>query len=181
MLTDFARDHAFTIAWFGLMTMVWFGWGQEDPPQTWRWRLGAGSVVGVALAGAFGYGVVERWNDGSAMEGRYGWFGVLVALELIVAGVGCVYLWRKERSRWMAWWVAVVVAAHFPPLALILNDDSLVVLGLGQAALLAALVPRLRSDRAPTSRLVGPVMGGSFLVFAAVSLAVFLGSVGTPW
>ncbi|ROZ63588.1 hypothetical protein EDL96_06615 [Kocuria soli] len=25
MLTEFARDHAFTIAWFGLMSFVWFG------------------------------------------------------------------------------------------------------------------------------------------------------------
>src|SRR5690625_6334634 len=77
MLTEFARDHAFTIAWFGLMTMVWFGWGQEDPPQRWRWRLGAGSVLGLSLLGVFGYGVVLRWGDGTALEGRYSWFGVL--------------------------------------------------------------------------------------------------------
>ncbi len=29
MLTEFARDHAFAIAWFGLMALVWFGWGRR--------------------------------------------------------------------------------------------------------------------------------------------------------
>lgn len=43
MLTDFVRDHAFTIAWFGLMTMVWLGWAQEDPPERLRLPLGVGS------------------------------------------------------------------------------------------------------------------------------------------
>ena len=47
VLTDFARDHAFTIAWFGLMTFVWFDWGQEahrpageaglEQDQSWVW------------------------------------------------------------------------------------------------------------------------------------------------
>lgn len=182
MLTEFARDHAFTIAWFGLMTMVWCGWGQEDPPRRRRWALGAGSVLGVAFAGVFGYGVFVRWHQGTALEGRYGWFGVVVLLEVLLAAVGCLVLSRKAESRWMAWWVALVVALHFMPLAFFFDDWSLLGLGTVQAVCLVAMVPKLRADAgAPTSRAVGPVMGASLLLFAAVSAVVFVSAYGRPW
>ena len=181
MLTEFARDHAFTIAWFGLMAFVWFGWGQEDPPPAWRWRLGLGSGVGIALAGMFGYGVALRWNDGSALDGRYEWFGLLVLAEVVLAAAGCIVLARRRQTRWMAWWVALIVALHFVPLAFFLSDASLAVLGAGQTASLLWALGRLRSRDAPTSRLVGPVMGVSLLAFAVVSLAVFAARVGAPW
>lgn len=181
MLTEFARDHAFTIAWFGLMAMVWFGWGQEDPPPEWRWRLGVGSVLGVVLLGLFGYGVFVRWGEGTALDGRYEWFGVLVLLEVLLAGVGCLVLWKRRRSRWMAWWVALVVALHFIPLAFLLDYWSLTALGVIQTVCLIVLVPRLRAADATTSRLVGPVMGVSLLVFATVSVVVFAVTQGAPW
>lgn len=181
MLTEFARDHAFAIAWFGLMAMVWCGWGQEDPPRSWRWRLGAASMVGVALAATFGFGVVQRWDDGTALDGRYEWYGALVAVEVVVAAIGCIYLARRGRSRWMAWWVAVIVALHFAPLGVILDDWSMVALGLAQLAILLGLLGRLRSADYPTSRLVGPVMGGTFLAFSVVSAVVFFVTIGAPW
>lgn len=181
MVSDLARDHAFTIAWFGLMTLVWLGWGQEAPPRRWRWRLGAGSALGLLLVGVFGFGVVRRWGEATALEGRYGWFGVLVLLEVLVAGIGCLVLWRKGETRWMAWWVAVVVALHFVPLAFLLDDWSLTVLGLGQLALLLVIRPRLKVADDPTSVLVGPVMGATLLAFALVSASVFLVKVGSPW
>ena len=174
-------DHAFTIAWFGLMAFVWFGWGQEDPPPAWRKWLGIGSGVGVLLAGLFGFGVFRHWRDGSALEGRYEWFGILVGLEVVAAGLGCGYLWRTRRNRWMAWWVAVVVAAHFLPLAFFLNDASMVILGVIQLVALAVLVPRLRGGAYATSRLVGPVMGVSLAGFALVSTVAFLSTRGAPW
>lgn len=181
MLTELARDHAFTTAWFGLMAFVWFGWGQEDPPPPWRWRLGLGSGVGLVVASVFGYAVFTRWDDGSALEGRYPWFGVLVALEVVLAGIGCLYLARRRASRWMAWWVAVVVALHFIPLAFFLEDASLALLGVLQGVGLALLVPRLRAAEHPTSRLVGPWMGATLVAFALVSMVVFLTRVGAPW
>ena len=181
MLTEFARDHAFAIAWFGLMALVWFGWGQEDPPASWRWRLALGSVIGLALAGVFGYGLFARWGEPTALEGKYAWFGALVALELIAAGVGCLVLYRSGRTRWMAWWVAGVVAAHFLPLAFLLLDPGMAGLGVVQLVALGMLVPRLRRNDEPTSRIVGPVMGVTLLVFALASAGLFLTRVGTPW
>lgn len=181
MLTEFARDHVFTIAWFGLMAVVWFGWAQEDPPSRWRAPLGVGSVVGMLIAGLFGFGVFTRWSTGTAMEGKYAWFGVLVGAELLLAAVGCLLLARRGHGRWMAWWVAFVVALHFLPLVVILDDPSLALLGILQAAGLLFLIRRLRESERPTSRLVGPWMGLTLLAFAAVSAVMFLVSTGSSW
>lgn len=181
MLTEYARDHAFTIAWFGLMAFVWFGWGQEDPPTAWRKWLGAGAALGVLLAGIFGYGVFLRWDDGSALDGRYAWFGLLVGLELLLAAAGCVLLARRGQARWMAWWVALVVALHLVPLAFFLHEPSLAALGVLQSLGLLTVHRRLTGTGRATSRLVGPWMGVSFLAFAAVSAVWFVMRSGAPW
>ena len=174
MLTDLTRDALFTTAWFGLMAVVWFGWAQEDPPASWRARLGAGSVLGLLLAAGFTVLVVRAWDQPSALEGRYPWFGALVAAELVLAGLGCWLLTRRGAGRWMAWWVALVVALHFIPLAFLLVDPTLAVAGGALAVVLAALVPRLRQRSGPTSSTVGATMGGTLLGFAALSGLVVL-------
>lgn len=181
MLTDFVRDHAFTIAWFGLMTMVWLGWAQEDPPERLRLPLGVGSGLGLVLTGLCVYPVVTHWRTDSALTGQYAWFGVLVGLEVLAAAIGCVVLWRRGASRWMAWWVALVVAVHFLGLAVMLRDPAVAALGVLQAVALFVLVPRLRAGQATSSRLVGPVMGLSLLLFAAASAVVFVVRHGAPW
>lgn len=181
VLTDFARDHAFTITWFGLMAFVWFGWGQEDPPARWRGWLGAGSLLGLVFAGSFGVSVARLWKDGTALDGAYWSFGVVVLLEVLAAGVGCLLLWKRRQARWMAWWVALIVALHLIPLAFYFDDWAHAVLGVIQAAGLLLLVPRFRRNSKPTSRLVGPLMGTSFLVFSAVSASLFVVQRGLPW
>jgi hypothetical protein len=168
MLTDFLRDQYFTTAWFGLMAFVWFGWSQEDPPQRWRVWLGVGSVLGLGFAAGFGVLTATHWSSPTALDGRYQWFGVLVAAEVVAAGAGCLVLARRGASRWMAWWVAVVVAAHFLPLAVLLSDVGIAVAGVVLLVALGAVVPRLRAADWPTSRLAGPVMGVVLLVSASI-------------
>jgi hypothetical protein len=169
MLTEFLRDQFFTTAWFGLMSFVWFGWAQEDPPRRWRVWLGAGSALGIGLAVAFGVLTSMNWDQPTALEGKYVWFGVLVAAEVVAAGVGCLVLARRRASRWMAWWVAIVVAAHFLPLALLLSDFGVAVVGVVQLVALGAVVPRLRVATTPSSRLAAPIMGASLLVSAVIA------------
>ncbi|MEU4833899.1 hypothetical protein [Streptosporangium sp. NPDC023615] len=172
MLTEFLRDQCFTTAWFGLMAFVWFGWAQEDPPRRWRIWLGAGSVLGVGLAVAFGVLTAANWDQPSALEGKYAWFGVLVVAEVIAAGAGCLVLARRGAPRWMAWWVAVVVAVHFLPLAWLLNDIGVAVVGVVQLVVLGSVVPHLRGTHTPSSRSAGPIMGVTLLLSAAISAVI---------
>lgn len=181
MLSDFARDHAFTIAWFGLMTFVWCGWSQEDPPPTWRKWLGAASGLGLALCGVFLSGVIMNWDTPTALEGRYPIFGAAVGATVLLAGGGCAWLAWKKRSKWMAWWVAVVIGAHFFLLAPLFEDPGLLVLGVIQCASLALLYPTVDEAKHPSSREVGPVMGFTLLTFALVSSIVYLAEYGLPW
>jgi hypothetical protein len=174
MLTDFLRDQYFTVAWFGLMAFVWFGWSQEDPPKRWRAWLGAGSVLGLGFAAGFGVLTATHWDQPTALDGRYPWFGVLVAAEVVAAGVGCLVLARRGAPRWMAWWVAVVVAAHFLPLALLLEDAGIAVAGVVQLVALGVVVPRLRAADTPTSRVAGPIMGVILLLGAATGALLAL-------
>lgn len=169
MFTDLMRDALFTSAWFGLMAVVWLGWAQEDPPSRWRPWLGAGSVLGLALAGGFGYLVSRHWSEPTALEGRYAWFGVLTAVELIAAGVGCWLLYRRGQQRWFAWWVALVVAVHFAPLGLLLDDASLIVVAVGLSVILLGLLPRLRRITGTTSALVGATMGVVLLLLSVAA------------
>lgn len=178
MLTEFLRDTLFTAAWFGLMTMVWLGWAQEDPPRSWRPWLGAGSVLGILLTGGTGYLVVRNWGEPSALEGSYAWFGVLTGVELLAAGIGAVVLARRGQGRWMAWWVGLVVALHFVPLGWLLGDWSVAALGVLLSAGVVALVPAIRRSARPSSALVGPLLGGVLLAFGLVCGVVALSRLG---
>lgn len=180
MLTDFLLNHSFTIAWFGLMTFVWLGWSQEDPAKGMRPLLGAGSAVGLVLSIYFGIVTQQNWGGPSALEGKYHWFGLLVLAEVVLAVVGVLILARRTQGRWMAWWVALVVALHFVPLGLfLLNDVSIAILGAVQAIALVAIVPAIRGAEYRSARVVGPLMGFSLLAYAAVSALVFALSRGS--
>ncbi|MEV5890176.1 hypothetical protein [Nonomuraea fuscirosea] len=172
MLTEFLRDQFFTTAWFGLMAFVWFGWSQESPDRRWRVWLGAGSVLGIGIAVAFGVLTAANWDQPTALDGKYAWFGVLVAAEVVAAGAGCLLLSRRGASRWMAWWVALVVAAHFLPLALLLNDLGVAVVGLVQLAALGLVARPLRATSTPSSRSAGPIMGATLLLSAAIGALI---------
>lgn len=163
------RDALYTTAWFGLMSMVWFGWAQEAPPRSLRVAMIVGSVLGVALAIGFGVLTAVHWGNPTALEGHYETFGIVVGAEVAVAGAGAAALGLTGHSRWMAWWVAVVVAAHFLSLAWLLHGPWLAVLGAAQLVALAVLVPVLHASSMPTSRWVGPLMGLTLLLYAVLS------------
>lgn len=90
MPIEFVRDHAMYAAIFGFFAMVWFGWGQENPPTSWRIRLGFGSVVSLLVFLAGIYLAIQHWQDATALtsEGVYRNFGIIVGTKVVFAGGG---------------------------------------------------------------------------------------------
>jgi hypothetical protein len=163
------RDALFSAAWFGLMTCVWLGWAQEGPPEKARPWLGAGSVVGILVAIGGGIQVARFWDTPTALDGRYHWFGVIVAAEVVAAGLGCLVLAKRGLQRYFASWVAIVVALHFVPLGLMLEDRSMIVLGVVQCALVVAVTAWVRRRPLTPSFPIGVAMGSTLLVYAVAT------------
>lgn len=174
MTTEYLRDGLFVTAWFGLMTCVWLGWAQEAPPKRAPALLGIGSALGIVAAVGGGLLVWRSWDTPSALDGRYAWFGVLVAAELVLAGLACAVLAARGRARWFAAGVGAVVAAHFVPLGLLLEDPALIVLGIVQLALVAAAVVVARRRALAPSFTVGAALGTSLLLAALISAVRWL-------
>lgn len=182
-MLDTLRDSLYTTAWFGLMTMVWFGWAQEAPLARLRTVLIGGSIIGVLLAIGFGVLTGLNWSEPTALAGRYAVFGIVAGAEFALAGAGAAGFLLTGNSRWVAWWVAVVVAVHFVSLAWIFRGPSLAWLGVIEVVALLVGAFLVRNSHAggaqvssgdPTSTWVGPLMGATILAYAVVNGAVTL-------
>ncbi len=168
------RDLLYTVAWFGLMTSVWSGWAQESPADGLRLPLVVGAGLGIALAVGFGVLTALNWRRATALEGRYASFGIVVATELALASAGAGGLAATGHPHWIAWWVALVVAAHFVSLAWIFRGSSLAVLGATEVVVLGVGALLAQGGSTPTSRWVGPLMALTILLYALVGAVVAL-------
>jgi hypothetical protein len=171
MATEYLRDGVFLLAWFGLMTCVWLGWAQEAPPKRAPLWLGIGSGLGIVAAVGGGLLVWRTWNTPTGLEGQYADFGLIVGIEVVAAGLACFLLWRKGRSKWFALAVGLVVALHFVPLGIMLDDPALVVLGLVQAVLVIVAGRVAQNRRIAPSYAVGVTMGVTLLLAAGFAAA----------
>lgn len=175
------RDGLFVLAWFGLMAFVWLGWAQEAPPKGSRAWLGVGQGLGLAAAAGGAVLVAHVWDTPSVLEGRYHWFGLVVLVEVLAAVAAVLVLRGRGQQRWYAFGVAVVVAAHFVPLAWLLEDWSLAVLGVAQIVLLV-VARRLVERRALAPSFVsGVAMGATLLLSALVTGALWLPEAVAGW
>lgn len=181
MLTEFLRDQAFAVAWLSVMAAGWFGWSQEDPRPKLRGWLGAGSVVSMLVAIAFGILVWRNWSTSTALEGRYWVFGLVVFAEVVLIGGGCIVLARQKQTRWYGWWIGLCVALHFVALVFVFEDWSYLVLTAVQVTGLMLLLPTLRRGTYQTSRWACPWIAVTFLLFAVVSGVSFLLKHGYPF
>ncbi len=165
---QYVRDDAMTALIFGFFASSWFGWAQERPPAALRPALIAGSVLslGVAVIGAvFAW---QNWSAGSALSepGAMRQYGILVGVEFGLAAVGAAGIAVAGRSEYIAPWICLVVGVHFWPMAPVLKNPSLIVLGaLLTAVSVAAVVVSRRSGLAP-SAITGVGAGVALLGFA---------------
>ena len=98
-------------------------------------------------------------------------FGIVVGIEVALAGIGSWYLSARSRSELIPAWIALVVGVHFFPLAVLLEYPMLHLLAVlvTVGALLA--VPLSRRWSLPISAVTGAVTGSILLAAALFSLA----------
>jgi hypothetical protein len=175
MKPEYLRDAAMTAAIFGFFGFVWFGMAQEAPPGKWRPWLGVGSAVSILIAIGGGVLAWQHWDDGSALDAESGpIFGIVVAVEVILAAAGAVIVSMRGRKDLVTPWLAIVVGLHFVPLAWFFSFPVLGVMGVLMAAAGVAGVPLARSKGLAASAVVGVASGLLLVATALLSLAVAL-------
>jgi hypothetical protein len=175
MKPEYLRDAAMTAAIFGFFGSVWLGMAQEAPPARWRPLLIAGSVVSILTAVAGGLLAWRHWGSGTVFDAETSpVFGIVVAVEFILAGVGAAVLAKRGHKDLVVSWIALVVGLHFVPLAWFFGFPLLGVMGVVMAAAAVAGVPVARSRGLATSAVVGAACGAILVATGLISLVVAL-------
>jgi hypothetical protein len=172
-----ARDNAMTALILGFFASSWFGWAQERPPAAWRPLLIAGAVLSIAVALIGAVLAWRNWSGGSALreQGAMRDYGIIVGVEFGVAAAGAAGIAAWGRSPYIAPWICLVVGVHFVPMAPVLENPSLIALGILMVAIaVAAVVASRRTGLAP-SALTGVGAGVALLGCAAWGAANAIG------
>ena len=170
---EFTRDLAMYAAIFGFFGVVWFGWAQEKPPKSWRTWLGVGSVASAAITVLGLYLAITNWGAATALTREASiTFGIVVGLEFAIAGIGAAVI-SKRKPQYIPAWIALVVGAHFLPLAWIFKDSWLYLLTALACAAPVAAVLLAKKNSIAVSALTGALMGTVLLAFALRGLYLF--------
>ena len=166
------RDLSVSALILGFAAMMWFGWGQAQPPHGWSLPLTIGIFAAIAVEG-FAVSAVARFRRSeTAMEDqrvsrRY---GITVGAEVAAIAFGVVALGLAGRPAYTAPWILLVVGVHFVPLGRLFGSVDLLWSGIALCAVaIAAAVTGAVSAVAP-SAVTGGFGGLVLAVTAAVSL-----------
>lgn len=157
-----------TVLYLGLFATAWFSWADGTAPDglSWWLRLGAYAALAVAVAGAVGALRRSGPRDRSA-DRRY---LIIVLAEFAVAGIGAALLTTTAYAAYTPAFVGTVVGLHFLPLARLLHDPPLVLLGVATTlvAVVAAVVEATTGTAAGT--VAGTGIGALLLAYAVLRL-----------
>jgi hypothetical protein len=174
-MTEFVRDAAATAAILGLFGSTWFGWAQEHPPKSWRPWLLTGSIVSLVTMLAGGLLVWRHWSDGTAFDEHTSIaFGVVVGIEVVLAGAGAVVLGARGRRDVIPVWIALVVGLHLFPVAVIIDYPFVHLVGALVTVAALSAIPVARSRALPISATNGLGVGTALLAGALFSLVTAL-------
>lgn len=174
MLATYPREAAAGMAVFAFFAAAWFGWAQDAPPEAWRRPLAIASVLSIVVAAIGGVLTWQRWDDPSVFDldgAGTGWaFGVVVGIEVALAGAGAAVLSRTHRGEFIPAWIALVVGVHFVPLAPLLEFPLLYVAAVAVVGVAMLAVPMARSRRSSVSAVAGAGTGLVLLLLALTTL-----------
>jgi uncharacterized membrane protein len=101
-------------------------------------------------------------------------FGVVVGLEVVLAGVGAVVLSVRGRQQIVPVWIVLVVGLHLFPVAALIEFSLTHLVGALVTIAALAAVPIARRGSLPVSMVNGLGVGGVLLTGAVVCLLVAL-------
>lgn len=164
----YARDAAMSALILGFFASSWFRWAQERPPNGWRRPLAVAAVTSVVVAASGGLLAWQSWSAGSALsgDGAMRAYGVMVGVEFALAAVGAVLLVWRGQSRYLAPFICFVVGVHFWPMAPLLEEPGLYLLGGVLVAVAAGAVLLSRRTSILSSALTGAGAGTVLFLFA---------------
>ncbi|GAA3383192.1 hypothetical protein GCM10020369_08130 [Cryptosporangium minutisporangium] len=152
----------------GFFASAWFAWAQEKPPETWKKPLMIAGALSLVVAAIGAFSAWRHWNDGSALSepGAMRRYGIIAGVEFGIAAVGSIVLVLSRHRPLIPAWICLVVGVHFWPMASVLKNPSLLILGaiLCVVAVAAVLLAR-RSSLLP-SAYAGVGAGTALLGFA---------------
>lgn len=164
------RDLSVSALILGFAAMMWFGWGQAQPPPEWSLPLTIGLFAATAVEGFAASSVARFRRSATAMRDqrvrrRY---GLTAGAEVAAIALGALALGLAGRPAYTAPWILLVVGAHFVPLGRLFGSVDLVWSGLALCAVaIAAAVTGAVSAVAPSAVTGG--FGGLVLVVTAVA------------
>ncbi|GAA0372386.1 hypothetical protein [Bacillus horti] len=164
------------VAIFGVFSMSWFGWAQENPRKSWRKYLGMASGLSL-LIGLLGvYLSVTHWNEATVLSSSavFRNYLIFVYIEFFLAGLGAFLLIKFKRKDFVAPWIAFIVGIHFIWLKEVFQDASLYVLAvlLVTVSIISLFISKRLS--VPNSAITGIGSGIVLLGFAILGLIRFL-------
>ena len=157
----------------GFFAAAWFGWAHGGTPDSWAISLDIASLV-CALVAVFAATRVWRGRrNGGAVRidpGVNRRYGIVVGISYAVLGLGAVVLGVTGHPEFVASWVAFVIGVHFWALVSVLNDRSLIPLGIVVVAVAVGAVVLDLTTSASAIGITGVGTGVALLVAALYGL-----------
>lgn len=164
------RDLSVSALILGFAAMMWFVWGQAQPPPGWSLPLTIGIFAAIAVEGLAGSMVARFRRSATAMRDQQvsRRYGITVGAEVAAIALGALALGLAGRPADTAPWILLVVGVHFVPLGRLFGSVDLLWSGLALCAVaIAAAVTGAVSAVAPSAVTGG--FGGLVLVVTAVT------------
>jgi len=176
MEPEYIRDYAMYTAIFGMFSIVWFGWAQENPRKNWRKYIGAASGVALLVCLIGVYLSVTNWDAATALSEMDALTTYIIVFyaQLIIGGLGAFLLIRKKKKDYVAPWIAFIVGTHFFWLVNVFQDPGLYILAVLMIAI-AGISPWLSKKMGvANSAITGIGSGTALFCFAILGLIRFL-------
>lgn len=173
---EYIRDYAMYAAIFGMFSLAWFGWAQENPRKHWAKYIGAASGLALVVCLIGVYLSVTNWDESTALSeiGAFTNYLIVFYAEFLIGGFVAFFLIRNNKKDYVAPWIAFIVGVHFFFLVNVFQDPSLYILATVLIAIAVLSPVGARKMKVATSAITGIGSGIALFCFAVLGLIRFL-------